>query len=40
MIGSVIGAMAAFLGGGVDNVLMRIMDVFLVFPPSSWPSRW
>jgi ABC-type dipeptide/oligopeptide/nickel transport system permease subunit len=31
-IGSVIGALAAFLGGGVDNVLMRIMDVFLVFP--------
>jgi len=32
VIGSVIGAMAAFLGGGVDNVMMRIMDVFLVFP--------
>ena len=31
-IGSVIGALAAFLGRGVDNVLMRIMDVFLVFP--------
>jgi ABC-type dipeptide/oligopeptide/nickel transport system permease subunit len=31
-IGSVVGALAAFLGGGVDNVLMRIMDVFLVFP--------
>jgi len=32
VIGSIIGALAAFLGGGVDNVLMRIMDVFLVFP--------
>ncbi len=32
VIGSVIGALAAFVGGGVDNVLMRIMDVFLVFP--------
>jgi ABC-type dipeptide/oligopeptide/nickel transport system permease subunit len=32
LIGSVVGALAAFLGGGVDNVLMRIMDVFLVFP--------
>ena len=31
-IGSIIGALAAFLGRGVDNVLMRIMDVFLVFP--------
>ena len=32
VIGSVIGALAAFIGGGTDNVLMRIMDVFLVFP--------
>ncbi|HJT64150.1 MAG TPA: ABC transporter permease [Candidatus Limnocylindria bacterium] len=32
IIGSVIGASAAFLGGGADNVLMRIMDIFLVFP--------
>jgi ABC-type dipeptide/oligopeptide/nickel transport system permease subunit len=32
LIGSVVGALAAFLGGSVDNVLMRIMDVFLVFP--------
>jgi ABC-type dipeptide/oligopeptide/nickel transport system permease subunit len=32
LIGSVVGALAAFLGGGVDNVLMRVMDVFLVFP--------
>jgi len=32
LIGSVVGALAAFIGGGADNVLMRIMDVFLVFP--------
>jgi len=32
VIGSVIGALAAFVGGGADDVLMRIMDVFLVFP--------
>lgn len=32
VIGSTIGALAAFAGGGADNVLMRIMDVFLVFP--------
>jgi ABC-type dipeptide/oligopeptide/nickel transport system permease subunit len=32
LIGSVVGGIAAFLGGAVDNVLMRIMDVFLVFP--------
>jgi peptide/nickel transport system permease protein len=32
VIGSVIGAFAAFLGGGADNVLMRIMDILLVFP--------
>ncbi len=32
LIGSMVGASAAFVGGGADNVLMRIMDVFLVFP--------
>jgi ABC-type dipeptide/oligopeptide/nickel transport system permease subunit len=32
VIGSIIGSLAAFVGGGVDNVLMRIMDIFLVFP--------
>jgi peptide/nickel transport system permease protein len=32
LIGSFIGALAAFAGGTLDNVLMRIMDVFLVFP--------
>ncbi len=32
VVGSTIGAVAGFLGGAVDNVLMRIMDVVLSFP--------
>ncbi len=32
IIGSAIGSVAGFLGGTVDNVLMRIMDVVLSFP--------
>ncbi|MBA2254200.1 MAG: ABC transporter permease [Chloroflexi bacterium] len=32
LIGALIGAVAGFAGGWTDNVLMRIMDVFLVFP--------
>ncbi|MDL2327415.1 ABC transporter permease [Ruminococcaceae bacterium OttesenSCG-928-A11] len=31
-VGSIIGATAAYYGGKVDNVLMRIMDVFLAIP--------
>ena len=31
-IGSIIGATAGYYGGKVDNVLMRIMDVFLAIP--------
>lgn len=30
--GSLIGASAAYFGGAVDNILMRIMDVFLAIP--------
>ncbi|MEI6271799.1 MAG: ABC transporter permease [Chloroflexota bacterium] len=32
VIGTLIGAVAGFLGGWVDNVLMRMMDVLLAFP--------
>ena len=32
VVGSLIGAVAGFLGGWGDNVLMRIMDVLLAFP--------
>jgi peptide/nickel transport system permease protein len=32
LIGSMIGAIAGFFGGWLDNVLMRLMDVMLAFP--------
>jgi peptide/nickel transport system permease protein len=32
VIGTVLGAIAGFLGGWIDNVIMRLMDVFLAFP--------
>ncbi len=32
LVGSAIGAMAGFVGGGPDNLLMRLMDVLLAFP--------
>ena len=32
IIGTAIGALAGYVGGGVDNVLMRFMDVLLAFP--------
>lgn len=31
-VGSLIGATAAYYGGHVDNILMRVMDVFLAIP--------
>ena len=33
LIGVFAGAVAGFLGGWVDNLIMRIMDVVLAFPP-------
>ncbi len=33
MTGSFIGAAAGFLGGRIDNLIMRVMDVVLSFPP-------
>ncbi len=32
VVGSLIGAVAGYYGGKVDNLLMRIMDVFLAIP--------
>jgi peptide/nickel transport system permease protein len=32
VVGTAIGAIAGFLGGWIDNVLMRMMDVVLAFP--------
>ncbi|MDD7363783.1 MAG: nickel transporter permease [Peptoniphilus sp.] len=32
IIGTLIGAVAGFFGGAVDNVLMRIVDIFLSIP--------
>lgn len=32
-IGSIVGAMAGFLGGWTDSLLMRLVDITLSFPP-------
>lgn len=32
VIGSLLGAVAAYAGGWVDNVIMRVMDVLMAFP--------
>ena len=32
LIGTVLGALAGYLGGVLDNVVMRFMDVLLAFP--------
>lgn len=32
VIGCIIGAIAGFYGGKIDNVIMRIMDIFLAMP--------
>lgn len=33
VIGSVLGAIAGYFGGWLDDVIMRITDIFLAFPP-------
>ncbi|MEM7346244.1 MAG: ABC transporter permease, partial [Chloroflexota bacterium] len=32
-IGTVLGAVAGYFGGWIDEVIMRITDIFLAFPP-------
>jgi len=32
IVGIILGAVAGYLGGWVDNVIMRVMDVLLAFP--------
>lgn len=32
VIGALLGALAGYVGGWVDNLIMRVMDVFLAFP--------
>ena len=32
VIGTVLGSVAGYLGGRIDNVIMRVMDVLLAFP--------
>jgi len=33
VIGTVLGALAGYFGGWVDEIIMRITDIFLAFPP-------
>lgn len=33
IIGTIIGSVSAYFGGKVDNIIMRIMDVFMAMPP-------
>lgn len=33
VVGAILGASAGYFGGVVDNVISRIMDVFMCVPP-------
>ncbi|MCB9161581.1 MAG: ABC transporter permease, partial [Caldilineaceae bacterium] len=33
LIGTLLGALAGYFGGWIDEVIMRITDIFLAFPP-------
>ena len=33
MFGTILGAVAGYFGGWVDDVIMRVTDIFLAFPP-------
>ena len=32
MVGTLLGSIAGYVGGGIDNLIMRLMDVLLAFP--------
>jgi peptide/nickel transport system permease protein len=32
LIGVIVGAIAAYYGGAIDNIIMRVVDVFLILP--------
>ena len=38
VVGALIGAVAGFMGGRLDNILMRLMDMLLAFPHCCWQS--
>ncbi len=40
VIGTLVGAVAGYVGGRTDNILMRIMDIMLAFPACCSPSAW
>jgi peptide/nickel transport system permease protein len=40
IIGIALGSMAGYFGGWMDTIIMRITDILLAFPASSWPSPW
>ena len=33
VVGAIIGATSAYFGGKFDNVVMRVLDVFMAMPP-------
>ncbi len=34
IVGTILGAVAGYYGGAIDNIIMRVMDVFLAIPAS------
>ena len=40
LIGIPLGGIAGYFGGLVDEVVMRVTDLFLAFPGSFWRWLW
>jgi ABC-type dipeptide/oligopeptide/nickel transport system permease subunit len=40
VVGVLLGSIAGYFGGWLDDVISRTIDVLLAFPESSWRSRW